>query len=174
MATVASDFGAEVFSREESLADDHSGLLEVVQAHIAALDAIDRTEVFACVLPTALLMSSDDLQDATNLVLKGESRFVLAIGRFSYPIQRALRLDNRREVSMVWPENYRMRSQDLEATYHDAGQFYVGDAETWMTRETMFDSPAQGFLIDDWRVQDIDDEEDWLNAELLWRLNESK
>jgi CMP-N-acetylneuraminic acid synthetase len=38
----------------------------------------------------------------------------------------------------------------------------------------MFDSPAQGLLIDDWRVQDIDDEEDWLNAELLWRLNESK
>ena len=154
------------------MAGDHVGLLEVVKAQSSVIESSSHEDVLACVLPTAVLMSAEHLAEAVRAVLTKKDCFVLSIGRFRYPIQRALRLDGDDRVSMFAPENYSTRSQDLEPAFHDAGQFYVGTVEAWQSRETIFDSPARGLVIDDWRVQDIDDERDWEHAENLWRLIE--
>lgn len=44
----------------------------------------------------------------------------------------------------------------------------------WSARRTMFDPPPQSQLIDDWRVCDIDVEEDWIIAESRWHLRLSQ
>jgi pseudaminic acid cytidylyltransferase len=171
IAEVARRFGAHLIDRDPMHADDHTGLLEVVQADLPPManTGID-PHVVACILPTAVLMSQEDLAAAVKTVMTDTSPFVVAVGRFSYPIQRALRMSERAEIEMIWPENYAMRSQDLEPCFHDAGQFYVGTADAWGRRRTMFATPTTARLIDDRRVMDIDVEEDWLRAEQLWHL----
>lgn len=171
IAEVARRYGASVIRRDPSRADDHTGLLEVVQVDLSALTMADVSpDLVACILPTAVLMSQEDLASAVELVTPDVSPFVVAVGRFSYPIQRALRLNEGAEVEMIWPKNYAMRSQDLEPCFHDAGQFYVGTLDAWRCRRTMFSAPATAKLIDDRRVMDIDVEDDWQRAEQLWQL----
>ena len=142
-----------------------------VQADLSALTIADiDPHVVACILPTAVLMSREDLASAVELVTTDASPFVVSVGRFSYPIQRALRMTEGAEIEMIWPENYAIRSQDLEPCFHDAGQFYVGTVDAWSRRRTMFAAPTTARLIDDRRVMDIDVEDDWRRAEQLWQL----
>ena len=68
---------------------------------------------------------------------------------------------------MFFPEHFPTRSQDLPSAYHDAGQFYWGKTEAWLEGKRIFDTHSTAIVIPRWRVQDIDNEEDWIRAEII-------
>lgn len=172
IAEVARRFGASVIDRDRKLADDNAGILEVIKTDLNIVrKQIPSIDVLACVLPTALLMSSTDLDYAIQRVKSEQSQFVVSVGRFGYPIQRALHKGPDDKVSMSKPENYLVRSQDLEQMFHDAGQFYVGTLKQWESRVTMFDPHPTAQIVESWRVRDIDVEDDWQVAERLWHVH---
>ena len=70
---------------------------------------------------------------------------------------------------MVDSNNFYTRSQDLEQRFHDAGQFYWGRTEAWIKEVPVFTSDAYPILVPKYRVQDIDNTEDWTRAELLFK-----
>jgi pseudaminic acid cytidylyltransferase len=72
-------------------------------------------------------------------------------------------------VEMFYPENFNTRSQDLEAAYHDAGQFYWGHSAAWRAGKVIFSSAAAPVVLPRHRVQDIDTPEDWERAERMFR-----
>ena len=63
--------------------------------------------------------------------------------------------------------SFSTRSQDLREALHDAGQFYWGTPEAWLTQAKVFDRNSTVILLPQWRVHDIDTEEDWRRAELI-------
>ena len=73
---------------------------------------------------------------------------------------------------MFQPEHLNTRSQDLEEAYHDAGQFYWGTAEAFITKKAIFGTRSKAVLLPRKRVQDIDTPEDWDLAEALYRAIE--
>ena len=94
--------------------------------------------------------------------------FVFAATSFPYPVQRALQLNDEGRVSFIDPGASMSRSQDLKEAYHDAGQFYWGTLGAWKMKKNILDS-GRPLLIPRWRAQDIDTEEDWIHAELLFQ-----
>ena len=73
-----------------------------------------------------------------------------------------------RELMNVSPENFEKRSQDFPEALHDAAQFYWGKPEAWLNNLKLFDRHSYPVKIPRWRVQDIDIEDDWKRAELLF------
>ena len=73
---------------------------------------------------------------------------------------------------MFFPEHFATRSQDLPRALHDAGQFYWGRPSAWLNEVVIFSRHSSPLVIPRWRVQDIDDEDDWKRAELLHMLLE--
>ena len=71
--------------------------------------------------------------------------------------------------SMFYPAYSDIRSQDLQEAFHDAGQFYWATPSTWLSEHNIFQN-SRPLLIPRWRVQDIDTEEDWLRAEILYQI----
>jgi N-acylneuraminate cytidylyltransferase len=71
---------------------------------------------------------------------------------------------------MFNPENFNSRSQDLVEAFHDAGQFYWGRATAWQRNIAIFGPTSSPVLLPRYRVQDIDTEEDWLDAELKFKV----
>ena len=61
------------------------------------------------------------------------------------------------------------RSQDLVEAYHDAGQFYWASPQSWSKVINLFEG-MRPLILPRWRVQNIDNEEDWMRAELLHQL----
>jgi len=52
---------------------------------------------------------------------------------------------------------------------HDAAQFYWGKPSAWLNSIRLFDRHSFPIKIPRWRVQDIDTEDDWKRAELLYK-----
>ena len=65
------------------------------------------------------------------------------------------------------------KRQDLEDAFHDAGQFYWGKSSAWLEGKSMFDDNSIPIVIPRYKVQDIDSEEDWQRAELMFKAIKS-
>jgi pseudaminic acid cytidylyltransferase len=170
IASVARVFGAETpFMRPAELADDHTGTNEVT-AHALEWLAQRGTQVSiaCCIYPTAPLVTEADLRQGYDLLIRSGKTFVFSAGRFSFPIQRAVRITHDGGVAPFFPEWIEFRSQDLEASYHDAGAFYWGRAEAFRNALPLFASHSSAFVLPRCRVQDIDTLEDWEHAERLY------
>jgi pseudaminic acid cytidylyltransferase len=170
VAEVALEYGAEVpFRRPAELADDHTGIIEVVQHAIAWLadNGVD-AEYVCCMLATAPFLQAETLSQALQQLSASDASYAFSVTAFSFPVQRALRITPENRVEAIWPENIPRRSQDLEEAYHDAGQFYWGTREAFARGEPIFGSGSIPIRLPRYRVQDIDTPDDWKLAELMF------
>ena len=170
VAALAVDSGAEVpFRRPAGLSDDRTGTRPVIQHAIRQLEtALAAPLGLVCSLyPTAVFATAEDLTRARDLLLESSAAFVFTAATFPSPIQRALRRLPDGSCEMLWPEHRSTRSQDLEEAYHDAGQFYWGTRDAWLSDIPTFGPHSRLLVLPRWRVQDIDTPEDWQRAELM-------
>ena len=89
---------------------------------------------------------------------------------FSYPIQRALRKNDNNTMELFEPEHINSRSQDLEKAYHDAGQFYWFNVDTFLKKGKLWTNNTGIVTIKESEGQDIDTLEDWKLAEIKYKL----
>ncbi len=170
VAALALEAGAEVpFRRPPELSDDHTGTRPVIQHAIRQLDAASGTPLgLVCsIYATAVFVTPEDLVSARRLLLDSSAAFVFTATSFPAPIQRGLRRLADGSCEMFHPEHRPTRSQDLEEAFHDAGQFYWGTRDAWLSDTPTFGSQSRLFVLPRWRVQDIDTPEDWHRAELM-------
>ncbi len=170
IAEIARQWGAEVpFLRPVELADDVTGTTEVI-AHATqwAMSQQWNLEGVCCIYATTPFLRVNDLMAGWDGLNSGEWLYAFAATEFSSSIFRAFQRDKNGGVEMFFPEHFHRRSQDLPVALHDAGQFYWGRPQAWLEQKRIFDRRSIPIIIPRWRVQDIDTEEDWLHAELMW------
>ena len=126
-------------------------------------------EYFCCIYPTAPFITPKKLIDAIDLLKETKADSVLPVVRFSYPIQRSLKIE-KGLLCMFWPGNYNKRSQDLEPTYHDIGQFYWMKTDSFLSQKKIFAKKTIPIVISELEAQDIDTEEDWKIAEIKYKI----
>lgn len=179
IAAVARLFGAEVpFLRPSDLADDHTGTDAVVKHAIAwHQERGQRVDYACCLYATAPFIQVSYLREGFEKLVTSGKSYVFSVTSFAFPIQRAIRLNSLGEVEALFPEHIFSRSQDLEETYHDAGQFYWGRAQAFVDEVVAFSPASLPVILPRHLVQDIDTLEDWRRAELMyqaWRLDEGE
>lgn len=174
IAAVACAHGAEVpFVRPAALADHHTATRPVVLHALRTLGVEPAAHPFTCWLTaTAPFVTAADLRRGLDTLVETGADFALSVARFSFPIQRALRLNAAGRIEMLYPEHRTTRSQDLEPAYHDAGQFYWGRTEAVLADLPTLSPRAVPVMLPTHRVQDIDTPEDWERAERLFRVRD--
>ncbi len=175
IALIANEYGALTpFLRPESLADDHTATVLVI-AHAIDwyLENRQQVEDVCCIYPTAPLLRPCDLAEGYELLKKTACDFVLSVGEFPVPMERALRIDSRARIEMIDPSCAGTRTQDLEKVFFDAGQFYWGKARAWLSGSSIMCADTVSYLLPSRRVQDIDSNDDWTKAELLFKLSKN-
>ena len=171
IAEVSKQWGAELpFMRPAELSNDHAGTTEVI-AHATqwALDQGWLVNAVCCIYATAPFVQADDLNRGLEALKGGEWAYAFAATEYPAPIFRSFRKLPSGGLEMFFPEHYLTRSQDLPTALHDAGQFYWGPPSAWLEGKRVFDKHSVPIGIPRWRVQDIDTEDDWLRAELMFR-----
>lgn len=167
IAEVAQLAGAEIpFKRPKELADDHTSTRPVV-AH--AIEKLRLKGPVCCLYATAPFVLAEDLKRAFLELEYPMLTYVFPVVQYPSPIQRAFWMNSDNDIIMVQPEHFSSRSQDLEVAWHDAGQFYLADAQQWRQDRPIFGPGARGITIPQKRAHDIDTEEDWELAELLFQ-----
>jgi pseudaminic acid cytidylyltransferase len=176
IAKVAQAHGAEVpFVRTPELSDDHTGTIPVI-AHATQWQADHGTPAtqVCCIYATAPFMQELDLQRGLELLQSSGADYAFSVTSYAFPIQRAIRITPHERVEMFQPDQFNTRSQDLEDAWHDAGQFYWGQAAAWLAQKPLFMQQATAVRLPRHRVQDIDTPEDWTRAEWMFKALQQK
>ena len=170
IASIAKKAGAEIpFIRPKSLSGDFISTREVI------LHAIDwyesngeELENICCLYATSVFLQTNDLIKAFEVLSESnQNSYVFSVTKYPHPIQRALYFTKDNTTKIFSEDDFFKRTQDLEDTYHDAGQFYLASRDTWKSKINIFDE-AKPIIIPSWRAIDIDTEEDWELAELIF------
>jgi N-acylneuraminate cytidylyltransferase len=174
IANEAKAQGAQVpFIRPSDLSDDYTGSTAVIAHAIRWLQTQGLSpELVCCIYATAPFIRSEDLKRSLEALTETKSDYAFAITSYAFPIQRAIKLNEQGRIEMFQPENFNTRSQDLDEAYHDAGQFYWGRAQAWLTDKPMFSKDSVPIILPRSRVQDIDTPEDWERAEQMFMVNQ--
>lgn len=176
IAEVARTLGAEIpFVRPAALSDDSTGTSEVVAHAIEWYRAQGIVlHPVCCIYATAPFVTAADLQRGLQTLTDTGVDFAFSVTRYPSPIQRAIRLTEEGRIEMFQPCYFKARSQDLEEAFHDAGQFYWGRAEAWCSERPIFSDISVPVILPCHRVQDIDTPEDWIRAELMFKVLRSQ
>lgn len=170
IAAIAKQYGAKVpFLRSEATANDYATTADVIIEVLDCYAKMDQFfDTFSCIYSTAPFVSADRLREAYGMV-KGDVNSVFTCVAYSYPIQRALHIVDGK-ISMLQPQYLKSRSQDLEPTYHDAGQFYVCTVDAFMETKSLWGDHTAGLVLSELEVQDLDTLTDWTLAEMKYKL----
>jgi pseudaminic acid cytidylyltransferase len=174
IADVAKSFGADVpFLRPAVLANDHEGTAAVVK-HALSWFAEHGTpaNIVCCVYATAAFVRPQDLVEGLQLLESSGKDYAFSVTSFDFAVQRALHMVGE-GMQPLYPEYALARSQDLVETFHDAGQFYWGRAEAYLSDVPLFSPASAPVFLPRTRVQDIDTPEDWQRAEAMYKILQS-
>ncbi|MCK4102788.1 pseudaminic acid cytidylyltransferase [Acinetobacter radioresistens] len=173
IAEVAQAYGAKIpFLRPTHLSDDFATTADVMSHAVGEYDKLNHTlpDYICCLYATAPFVTKADLVQGFEKIKNNRNlNYVFSATTYSFPIQRAIKLNVDDTVEMFSPQYFNVRSQDLEEAWHDAGQFYWGTAEAWLNKAMIFASQSSVVELPRFRVQDIDTQEDWNRAEWLFK-----
>jgi N-acylneuraminate cytidylyltransferase len=172
IAETAQRFGASIpFIRSAKNANDFATTSDVIVEVLGQYKQIEKTFDYAiCIYPTAAFVSSDLLIKGFELLINGNYDTVFPAMKFGFPIQRAIKLNKANRIEMLQPEHLRTRSQDLEQTYHDCGQFYWIDVEKFQQKQEIWTDNSGILILSEMEAHDIDNLEDWDIAEFKYQL----
>lgn len=171
IADISKEYGALVpYMRPKELADDFTITDDVVRHAIHwFIGNGDIIENICCLYATAPFVLADDLIDSLSVFENSNADYLFPITSFPFPIQRAIKvLKDGAGVEPFYSEQMLTRSQDLEKAYHDAGLFYWGKADAYIEKREFYSSKTVPYILPRYRVQDIDEMEDWNRAELMY------
>lgn len=172
IAGVARKYGASVpFLRSSETSNDFATTADVINEviHSYARQGKEFDNV-ACIYATAPFVSKEKLQEAIGLINSRQFDSVFSCVEFSYPVLRSLVIDNTGRIAMKWPEYKNSRSQDLEKFYHDAGQFYLSNVQSFIRTKGFWGENTAPIILSELEVQDLDTPTDWAIAEMKYRI----
>jgi pseudaminic acid cytidylyltransferase len=170
IARIANIHGATTpFLRPLELSDDLTPTVPVVAHAIQECMSLGwNADYVCCIYPCVPFLVVDDLKKSFNIVKTTNSQFIYPVAEYAHPIQRAMRQLKSGQMEFFSPQHELTRTQDHEKSYYDTGQFYWGKASSWLNHKKMH-TDGLGMPIPNWRAIDIDNNDDWKRAELIFR-----
>lgn len=166
-------FGFDIpFMRPQELADDLTPILpvlkDVVQKFEFQKQIFDEVWLLMACSP---LVEEADLRDAAQFFEEsGSTKTVIAVSEYQVPIEWAFERSDEGVLSPISPGMFSIRSQDIKTKYHDAGIFAIFNSKQILGSEGAgSDIDLIGYVLPRHKAIDIDNEEDWLFAERIFK-----
>jgi pseudaminic acid cytidylyltransferase len=171
IAQVARKYGALTpFVRPKELSDDFTGSGAVVAHALKYLQENGYEIDFLCTIyATAPFLEEKYLRLGLEKLKNSSAKYTFSCTSMPFPIQRTFKITQDERCEMFERENFSKRSQDLEPAYQDAGQFYWNNLGV-QSDEIMFANASIPIVLPRHLVQDIDDEEDWARAQVMYEV----
>lgn len=174
-ANVARTYGAEVpFLRSDKTANDFAGTEDVIEEVLENYQAMGKSfDSFCCLYSTAPFVTSARLVEGFGY-LSDTADAAISVVEYSFPIQRSVKVNDAGHLQPNFPQYMDARSQDLEKTYHDAGQFYFVKTSTFNEEKNLWCKRTAPIVLSELEVQDLDTMTDWQLAEIKFKLIHEK
>ncbi|MEM7292722.1 MAG: pseudaminic acid cytidylyltransferase [Pseudomonadota bacterium] len=170
IAAIAQAYGAWVpFLRSAETAGDHSTTFDVIKEVVEHLEHVgQRVSEMVCLYPCAPMVTPNLLRKGVAMLESRNCDAVIPVVA-GHVVQRAMCVNDGR-LRFREPRFAQARSQDLESTFFDSGQFYCFRVAPVLAAGSVLTANTAALLLDESRVQNIDTEADWLQAH--WKFQQ--
>jgi N-acylneuraminate cytidylyltransferase len=171
IAKIAVKYGAKVpFKRSDKNSDDFATTFDVIEEVIISYKNEGREfDNVCCLYACAPFVTKELILESFQKLKSNNFDTVFPVIPYSFPIQRAL-IEKNGKIFMIKENNLQSRTQDLEKTYHDVGQFYCCKIDRIMLNKKILTNNTGGIFVTELDAQDIDNHIDWKLAELKYSL----
>ena len=171
IAKIAVKYGAKVpFKRSDKNSDDFATTFDVIEEVIISYKNEGREfDNVCCLYACAPFVTKELILESFQKLKSNNFDTVFPVIPYSFPIQRAL-IKKNGKIFMIKENNLQSRTQDLEKTYHDVGQFYCCKIDRIMLNKKILTNNTGGIFVTELDAQDIDNHIDWKLAELKYSL----
>lgn len=172
IAEIAKKYGAEVpFMRSEKTANDYATTSDVLNEVIYNYNKKGNNfEDFCCIYPCVPFLTGEILKNAYNRFKSLNSNSLMPVVKYSFPIQRAVKLNQQGYLEFREPEHIKTRTQDLEPMFHDVGMFYFVKTKSFKTSNSVITDKTSMYEMNESIIQDIDTLDDWAIAEMKYKV----
>ena len=171
-AEIALEYGAKVpFLRSNKNSNDFATTYDVIKE---VTDEYKKRKIkfenICCIYACAPFVTANKLKHAYKELINKQVDTIFPIIEYSFPIQRAIKVNNGK-IKLFNDKYSDTRSQDLEKSYHDSGQYYWMNTEKILKKGKIITDNCSSIIIKELEGQDIDNESDWELAELKFKLS---
>jgi CMP-N-acetylneuraminic acid synthetase len=100
------------------------------------------------------------LLEAYELLEDSSWDYVFPACEYTTPVERAFRKDKSGQIHSLTPKFINTRTQDLEKSFFDAGQFYFGKILSWERKLPILDGNSTFIELSRHEVFDVDEQAD--------------
>lgn len=174
IAKIAEKHGAEVpFIRDQKLADDFSPISAATVDALTRIDpAGDRFQLVAQLMANCPLRTTEDIQASYRQFVESDADTQISVTEYGWLNPWwAMTNDEHNILSPVFKERMGVRSQDLPRLVCPTGAIWWAKASALLAHGTFYAPNYTGWSMPWERAVDIDTEEDWKMAELLFQFS---
>ena len=169
ISEISKKYGAEVIERPEELAKDETPTIDVI-FHVLQVQAENFEPGLVVLLqPTSPLRNAQDIDNAIELFLKNDCESVVSVCEVEHSLYWSFEIENRYLKPIFGGKYLNMRRQDLPKVYTPNGAIYVSTPEILRKYKSFYCSKTIPYIMPPERSVDIDNEIDFMLAELLMR-----
>ena len=170
IAKIATSYGARAeFRRHQTLSNDFTTTKPVVIDTIETYGISDPQTLVCVVYATSMLIKPAQYSNSALLASElSHGEQLLAVKRFTHPVERAFVNSPLGSLEYRWPEFSEKRTQDLPVSLFDCGQFYWATQATWVSDRPL--TKRFGFQIGNLDAIDLDEMSDLSDLEMLLKL----
>jgi len=168
IAEISKRYGAEVIERPEDLAKDETPTIDVIFQVLEVL----RTEnynpnIVVLLQPTSPLRKAEDIDNAIELFVNDSCESVVSVCEVEHSPYWSFKIEDK-YLNPVFERKYlKMKRQDLPKVYMPNGAIYVSTPEVLCKYESFYHSKTIPYTMPPERSIDIDNEIDFMLAELV-------
>ncbi len=168
-AKIAMEYGAEVpFLRPEHLSGDEVATNDVIIDLLTELKK--NSEEFDCLMilqPTSPLRTSDDIRKAIELMRVKKANAVVSLCEVDHSPLYTGRVPNDLCIDGFIKKDISFRRQELPKYYRLNGAIYLSKVDYFLKYQDLYRENCYAYLMDKERSIDIDDEIDFVLAEIM-------
>lgn len=155
--------------RSKELSDDFTPTISVTIDAIKRLK-IQKRALVATLYPTAMFAKKNHILDSIKELKKSSKAFVVSVHK-NNSVYRSFTKSKNEGIKFLFKENITKRTQDLSDAYNDAGQFYIGQAKSYLKNIPLLGKKSLCYDIG--IAKDIDTMLDLKIAEMIYSLKEA-
>jgi pseudaminic acid cytidylyltransferase len=174
IADIAKEYNAKVpFFRSKKNSDDFSSTADVLFEVLKEYEKGGRSyDEVCCIYPCSMLINESHIIKSHSLLRSGVSA-VIPVCKYNVQTFFQLKITNDKLIH-THDIKKALRTQDIEDTYYDAGQFYWLKTDNFIKTKSIMPDNTTPYLISDLHCQDVDNIEDWKMAEIKYQFLNGK
>jgi CMP-N-acetylneuraminic acid synthetase len=168
IAEISKRYGAEVIERPKEMARDDSPTIDAIFHALEVLKTENyEPDITILLQPTSPLRNAEDIDSAIELFLDSDCESVVSVSKVEHSPYWSFKIEKGYLKSLFGDEYLRRRRQDLEKLYMPNGAIYISTPENLRKYKCFYCPKAIPYIMPPERSMDIDNEVDFMLAELL-------